>query len=391
MEKRKETNASKTILALAFTNLKSDPRVYRQILSCVRQGYRVLALGLSDPEIEGVDFYKVSNEEPFLKKVLLAILLLFRSYDLYYRLLTPVKQAKSLLDNQAVDLIICNDVETLPLGVYFKSKNTKSKLLFDAHEYAPLEHEDSFVWRTLFRREKVHVLKKSNPSINKMLTVGKGIAARYFTEFGINAVVMTNASDYVHEEKLSQKIDGQEIRLIHHGVSLPARKIEIMIEMMDLLGEGYQLDLMLVKSNVKYHQELEKLAQNRFNVKLITPVPMREIIPFIAQYDVGLYILKPTNFNNKMALPNKIFEFIQARLILAVGPSPEMDRLVSENNVGVVAADFSSLAMAQAIKGISSEDFNRYRNQVKAVAKEINSQKNIQLLNEIVSDLLWES
>ena len=56
-----------------------------------------------------------------------------------------------------------------------------------------------------------------------------------------------------------------------------------------------------------------------------------------------------------MALPNKFFEFIQARLAIAIVPSPEMARLTREFDCGVVAEDFSSLSLARALTGLTAQ------------------------------------
>ncbi|MFT6715981.1 MAG: hypothetical protein ACJA0Q_000610 [Saprospiraceae bacterium] len=382
-------NFDKTVLIIAFTNLKNDPRVYRQILSCSKEGYQVVAVGLKDPEIEGVTFVQVAKEETFFKKVFLAILLLVRSHQKYYWGLSPVKHAMSALRNRKADLIIANDTETLPLAVAMKLKMEGCKLLFDAHEYAPLEHEDSFMWRLLFKKEREHVLRTGKQHIDKMFTVCKGIAEKYHEVFGLEATVVTNASDYFEPNQVRTFNKEEKIKLIHHGVSLPARKIETMINMMDLLGDSFELNLMLVNANDNYHRELEKECDKRNNVKMIKPVPMKDIVSFISKFDVGLYILKPTNYNNMMALPNKIFEFIQARLIVAIGPSPEMARLVRENEIGIVAQDFSAEMMAKSIKLITEDKYRFYSDNVNVVAKEVNSQKNIDILNESVKELVW--
>ncbi|MBK7701065.1 MAG: hypothetical protein IPJ39_21260 [Saprospiraceae bacterium] len=89
---------------------------------------------------------------------------------------------------------------------------------------------------------------------------------------------------------------------------------------------------------------------------------MHNIVNFISKYDIGLYILEPTNFNNGMALPNKMFEFIQARLAIAIGPSPEMKSLVEEYNLGVVSADFDSKGLAISLNNLTHQniiDFKR--------------------------------
>ena len=46
----------------------------------------------------------------------------------------------------------------------------------------------------------------------------------------------------------------------------------------------------------------------------------------------------PINFNNKLALPNKLFDYVQARLGVLIGPSPEMVHYVEEYDLGEVAA-----------------------------------------------------
>ena len=112
------------------------------------------------------------------------------------------------------------------------------------------------------------------------------------------------------------------------------RGIEKMIEMMEYLDSRFTLDLMLVKTaDEEYFKNLESQVSQTKNTRIIPTVPFEEIIPFTSQYDIGFYILQPTNFNGYNALPNKFFEFIQARLAIAIGPSPEMSKYVKTYNL----------------------------------------------------------
>ena len=45
---------------------------------------------------------------------------------------------------------------------------------------------------------------------------------------------------------------------------------------------------------------------------------MELIAQEINQYDIGVYLLRDGNLNNKYAMPNKLYEFVQARLADAV-------------------------------------------------------------------------
>ena len=80
---------------------------------------------------------------------------------------------------------------------------------------------------------------------------------------------------------------------------------------------------------------------------------MHRIVDTIAQYDIGLFLLSPANFNYYHALPNKLFEFVQARLAVAIGPSPEMARIVNDHDLGIVAPDFEPTTMAAHLNALT--------------------------------------
>ena len=115
---------------------------------------------------------------------------------------------------------------------------------------------------------------------------------------------------------------------------------------------------------------------------------MKEIPLFINHYDIGVYILKPSNFNQKYSLPNKFFEFIQARLALAIGPSPEMEKIVKRYNLGVIASDFSPKEMAKVLNKLDKEKIDFYKNQSHKFSLELSSKHNMERLDKIIFDLL---
>ena len=58
------------------------------------------------------------------------------------------------------------------------------------------------------------------------------------------------------------------------------------------------------------------------------------------------------NFNNRWALPNKFFDYVQARLGVIIGPSPEMARVLTEHGFGAVAAGFTAADLAAVLDGL---------------------------------------
>lgn len=197
--------------------------------------------------------------------------------------------------------------------------------------------------------------------------------------------MITNACDYV--EKKPSPTDNQQITLIYHGVTIRSRQLEIMIEMVDYLDKRFTLHLMLVNTDSNYLKRLKKLAEGIGNIRFLRPVYMEEIVKTINQYDIGIFVLPPTNLNYKYALPNKLFEFIQARLAVAIGPSPEMAIIVKQYNLGIVAEDFGPETIANELNKLTKEKIEYYKSQSDKLAYEISSEGNCQKLQKIIAEL----
>ena len=131
------------------------------------------------------------------------------------------------------------------------------------------------------------------------------------------------------------------------------------------------LDLMLMEVEPDYMHSLRQKAGQDSRIRFIKPVPMPQICQSINGYDVGLYLLPPNNFNQRHALPNKFFEFVQARLAVAIGPSPEMATLVQRHGCGVVAESFEPQALARALQGLTTENVAAFKDASHRAAEEL--------------------
>jgi hypothetical protein len=216
-----------------------------------------------------------------------------------------------------------------------------------------------------------------------MTTVCQGIADEYKRVYGINCNVIINAPEYVKLK--SHKSRGEPIRMVHHGGINSSRKIENMIRLVgQKLDKRFQLDLMLVNTNPSLMSSLQACANKYSNVHIIDPVPMRDIAKTINKYDIGLYMLPPTSFNSRLALPNKLFEFIQGRLALAIWPSKEMKRVVDDYSLGLVAEKFTVDAMAEKLNDLTLKDLNRFKQNSNHAAALFNAENNAEQLKSIL-------
>jgi hypothetical protein len=166
----------KRILIIVFSDIQHDARVARQI-AFLKENYKLYVLAFGGKENDGYEFIKISKPVLGLfKKIVSAFLLVARFYNLAFRILHPSKQAQSLLLNKKFDLVIANDIESLPWAFQFYSS---TPVLFDAHEYAPRHFEDRLSWRIFFKGFNTYLCKKYIPKVAAMTTVGKGLAVEY--------------------------------------------------------------------------------------------------------------------------------------------------------------------------------------------------------------------
>jgi hypothetical protein len=308
-----------------------------------------------------------------------------KRFEQYYWSTPKTKNALVKLNNIKFDLIIANDSDTLPLAAKLAYQN-KAKLIFDAHEYEPRHFDDRWLFRFFFQKYRDYLFREYLPKVDAMTVVCEGISQEYEKVYGYKSSVLTNAPFYQDLEPSS--VDTKTIKMVHHGGINPSRKIENMIYLMDLLDERFSLDLMLMPNQPKYLAKLKKLVSGNSRIQFREPVAMLDIAKTINKYDIGLYLLSPRSFNQCMALPNKLFEFIQARLAVAIWPSPEMARLVQETQCGIVAESFTIEAMAEKLNNFSIEDLQTFKQNSHKAASKYCAENNRQLLLSLVEDLI---
>jgi glycosyltransferase involved in cell wall biosynthesis len=161
-----------------------------------------------------------------------------------------------------------------------------------------------------------------------------------------------------------------------------------MIDVMQGLDDRFELDLMLVPTFPRYLEKLKTKSGIDRRIRFLPPVSMEQLVPFSHGYDIGLYLLPPSSFNNFHALPNKFFEFIQARLAVAIGPSPEMARIVREFGCGIVADDFAPSSLARVLNQLTPPDIDRMKSGSDRAARVHTAENNAERMRRIVDSVL---
>lgn len=365
-------------MVISYSPLYRDARVLRQI-RLLQQRYRVTTVGYGEAP-EGVEAHvRIPDEIVYWHKD--RRLLLARAYQRTYDSMPVQQWLRDHLPVGQHDVIVANDVDTVPLAIGLRPRHGVHA---DLHEYASRQNEESLLWRLVVAPYFRWLVRTWVTQADSATTVSPGLAAEYRREFGIDAGLVMNAPPLAD---LGPTAVGESVRLVHAGNGVPER-LETMLAAMDLVRSKASLDLYLIDQGTGYVPSLRERYAGSDRVRIHEPVPTDEIVATLNAYDVGVYVLPPISFNFKYALPNKFFDFVQARLGLVIGPSPDMAALVREHDLGVVTPDFTAESFASAIDALTPEQVAQMKAASDAAAPALCAEQQVTGWFEAVRKLL---
>jgi hypothetical protein len=137
-----------------------------------------------------------------------------------------------------------------------------------------------------------------------------------------------------------------------------------------------------------YYDSLVALAAGDPRITFREAVPYPELVTTLNRYDVGLSVIAPVAFNHEWALPNKFFDFIQARIAVGIGPSPEMARIVAGYDLGFVARGFDADAVAAELDRLTPDLVAGWKANARRSARELSSEHQVEVLDAVVTEML---
>ncbi|MCM3661070.1 glycosyltransferase family 1 protein [Georgenia satyanarayanai] len=355
-----------SVLVLSFSPIHADARVLRQV-RLLSETYDVTTCGYGPAPDGVVDHVEIPAEHVYWRKD--QRLLLKRRYAAVHRSNAVVRYLWNRLPRGHFDVVLADDIDTVPLAL---SLQARAGVHVDLHEYAPRQNEEMWRWRLLVAPYFRWLCRTFLPHASSVTTVGAGLAAEYEREFGIRASVVVNAP---HFADLTPGEVGESIRLVHAGNARRGRRLELMFDAVAASRRPLTLDLYLMPNDPVYLAELRERAESMPEVTVHDPVPPTELARTLSAYDIGVYVLPPVSFNNLWALPNKFFDFIQGRLGLVVGPSPEMAGIVRQHGLGAVTEDFTAAALTAVLDELDPAEVRRWKQASHEVAEEYSAEQ----------------
>jgi hypothetical protein len=360
----------RSLLIVSFSRLVSDARLLKQI-AAFSQDYQLTTCGYG-PAPEGVDGHvQIPDEAVYWRYDKLRVVA--KQYRSAYWTNPAVQAAYEALSGRQFDVVLANDVDTAGLALEL---GARKGVHLDLHEFAPLQNTEMLRFRLFVAPFLSWQLRRFASKATSTTTVCRSLAEKYESSFGFLPGVVTNAAPYA---ALTPKAVSHPLRVVHAGAALANRKLDLLVEAFEGLESTATLDLYLTPNDRAHLEMLRHRSDGMANVTFHDAVPYTELLTTLNNYDLGVHLLAPTNFNNRFALPNKFFDYVQARLGLIIGPSPEMARLLTEYDLGVITSDFTAEALRDSVLRISTDEVTRWKSNADASARELSAESQVEV------------
>lgn len=353
------------LLIISFSTITADARLLKQIAR-LRQDYEVHTAGYGDRPNGVAEHFRIPDAFPIWRYDRLAVVL--RRFRRAYWSNPAIVAAQAALDGTEWDVVLANDVDAVGLALSLRSEYGVHA---DLHEYAPRQKEDVWKWRLFVAPFIRWMCRKFVTRADSVTTVGQGIADEYQRVYGIRPGVVTNAAPYA---ELDPQPVSVPIKLVHSGAALRDRNIMAIVDAVEATSADVVLSLYLTPNDPGFLEEVRGRAAASQRVTLHEPVPYSELSKALNSHDVGVHLLPPVNFNNMWALPNKFFDYVQARLGVVIGPSPEMSRVLDDRVFGAVTEGFTAVNLTRLFDGLSAARVEQWKWAADSAAQDLSGE-----------------
>lgn len=321
------------ILHISHTNIETDARILREMntVSCFD---RVIGLGLKRESVfklnlnTDLEVHSISTPITNYLRVLPRFLRYVTLYPAFLYLEIFLRSF-IILRHKRIKIIHCHDYLMLPIAVFFK-KYYKCSLIYDAHEL-----ESSKNGLTKISSFFILLIEKYFwYNLDAFITVSSRILNWYCGKFKVPiSEVIINVPPIMNKPNFKLINDVTKINFVYVGLLVRGRGIENILKCFSnddfhtvtFIGDGELSDLIKCysKENANiYHKE---------------PILANDLPKYLQKYDIGLCTIpSSTSLSDYYSLPNKLFEYLFAGLIIVASDLPEIKDVLMSTGRGVV-------------------------------------------------------
>ena len=342
------------VLVSVFNNLSTDQRVEKVCRTLSENGFTIELIGnnwggLPDLKRD----YPVSRI--ILKSKILRYAYVEFQWKLYKELLKKADQHTILLSN---------DLDTL-LPNYMVSKKLNIPLVYDSHEiFTEMPSVNGRFTQNIWRSLESFIA----PKLKFMMTASESYADWFHKTYGIERPVVVQNFPLKSGNPQDYSIVNSPKVIIYQGVINPSRGLDKLIPEMHKI-ENAELWIAGDGPKKKEFQELTKNLGLDDKVKFIGKILPEKLREITQKADLGVSIEENNGLSYYFSMPNKISDYIQARIPVVVSDFPEMRKVADHFKAGEKIRDYNELA--QKIQLVLNNGKHSYKDALDHAASQL--------------------
>lgn len=342
------------VLVSVFNNLSTDQRVEKVCRTLSENGFAIELIGnnwggLPDLRRD----YPVSRI--ILKSKILRYAYVEFQWKLYKELLKKADQHTILLSN---------DLDTL-LPNYMVSKKLNIPLVYDSHEiFTEMPSVNGRFTQNIWRSLESFIA----PKLNFMMTASESYADWFHKTYGIERPVVVQNFPLKSGNPQDYSIVNSPKVIIYQGVINPSRGLDKLIPEMHKIKNA-ELWIAGDGPKKKEFQELTKNLGLDDKVKFIGKILPEKLREITQKADLGVSIEENNGLSYYFSMPNKISDYIQARIPVVVSDFPEMRKVADHFKAGEKIRDYNELA--QKIQLVLNNGKHSYKDALDHAASQL--------------------
>jgi glycosyltransferase involved in cell wall biosynthesis len=366
----------KKIIVSVISDLVTDQRVQKECNTLQSLGFEVLLIGrkssrnfiLNDLPYKRVRFQNLFGKGPFMY-------LVFNLQLFFYLLFTKA------------DILWSNDLDTL-LPNFIISRLKKIELIYDSHEYFT-----ESVYKKSSKRIWLMLEKKLFPHLKYVITVNNSIKNIYEKKYKVPVTVIRNLPYSFNRNKAdtARILDTGKKNLIIQGMGINEnRGAEEAVLMMRYLPDEFNLYFI---GNGTILNNLKKMVCDlrlQSKITFIDPLPYSQMMQHTMQGFLGLIFEKiDASYEHLFALPNKLFDYIQAGVPVLSTEAVEIKSTIVKYNIGTFINTLNPEEMAKKVIEISEDtiSYDIWKHNTIEASKQLNWENEEKILMDFMDRL----
>ena len=330
----------KKVLVVTLSSLNNDSRILKTIFSLQKNNYIVETISNKTTKEFNFKNYNIGyTPKRYLGIPKLGILIFwFKIFKLIFK-----------LNLKPFNYIHCNDLGTLPIGVFiYKFLNKNLNIIYDAHEYETEMNGMNIVDKKMASFIEKRLIKYAS----SVITVSESIANEYVRLYNIEKpylVLNTPKFQKIDKKDIFREtfnISKEQTIFLYQGGLNSGRGIEIILETFKELDNS---SVIVFLGYGALENKIQNLAKEYSNIYFHKAVAPNILMNYTSSADFGISLIENTSLSYRYSLPNKIFEYIMAEIPLLVSNLDEMKKVVEDNKIGFIIEEYNPKSLKKSI------------------------------------------